>query len=241
MKKALVYGKWELDFESFEYENSVGEKQSYIQRLVNGESIVSDCVLAGAIVIDEISKELPKGLDVLELYGGAGFQTMVLQKILEPSCHTVVEIDKTCTEHLRRNFPDINVIKGDANDNYKRKADYYSFDWNSWTINTFAKNHDMFEYAASNSPAVIQFWDNSKSYFYSNRVLYSKIFGTELKTPHDYVVALSNFMLEKIGYSLSIACYAKYSTYMVLRKGPNDELKEFSTSTNRNVKGISWI
>lgn len=240
--KALVCGKWELDFEELKYKDSKGAARSYIEVSVKDEKIAAECVLANAMLLNSILPDLTSGLDVLELYGGAGFHTVVAQNMLEPTNHTVIELDDHCIDHLRKQFPNITVVKGKAEDNYKIKADYYSLDSNSWTINTLVnninKNKEMYEGIFSFNPKAVQVWDSSKPYFVQNRALYSRLLGQEVNTPKEYAQALSDFFFQNYSYSASRVCYLSRSTYFMIQPG-KQEMKEIHIPDS--VKGFQWI
>lgn len=242
--KALVCEKWELNFDKLEYEDAKGAARSYIEVSVKDEKIAADCVLANAMVLNSILPDLSSGLDVVELYGGAGFHTTVIQNMLEPANHTVVELDDHCVEHLRHEFPNLTVIKGKAEDNYKVQADYYSLDSNSWTINTFVtnahKNKEMLEGIFAYAPKAIEIWDSSKPYFMQNRGLYSKHLGKDVSTLREYALALSDFFLTNYGYSFSRVCYLSRSTYYMLQPGKH-EMEAIQIEKAEGIKGFRWI
>jgi hypothetical protein len=197
------------------------------------------------MVLEKFAKTVPSGLDVVELYGGCGFQTLTLQNLLQPGNHIVVERDKYCTDHLAKEFPAVTVINGKAEENYKVKSDYYSLDSNGWTINTFVtnanKNKEMYEAIFGYEPKAIQFWDSSKSYFMANKELYSEQLGQKVTTFQEYAKALSEFFYRNYNYSASYVCYARYSSYFLLEPGKRD-LEEMKTSdVLHGIKGFRWI
>lgn len=242
--KALVCEQWELNFEDLQYKDSKGANRSYIEVSVKDEKIAAECVLANTMLLDSILPDLTSGLDVLELYGGAGFHTISVQNLLEPANHTVIELDDSCVAHLRREFPNVKVIQGKAENNCNIKADYYSLDSNSWTINTLVtnkdKNKDMYDAIFGFAPMAIQVWDSSKPYFASNKGLYSGQLGQEISTPKDYAKALSDYFYKNYGYSFSRVCYLSRSTYFMLQPAKHD-MVEIDIAKAGPVKGFRWI
>lgn len=243
--KALVFDQWILNFKELKYDDLKGEKQSFIQRVVQGGDIASDCVLASSLVIQNTAPRL-KGAALLELYGGCGFQTTVLQNMLAPGKHTVIERDDACVDHLKREFPGVTVIKGSAEDYYDQPADYYSLDSNGWTINTMLKNpvnEQMHKTIFSYAPKAVQFWDSSKSYLVANRDLYSKQLGVPVVTPKDYAKGLSGLFFRKFGYNATAICYTRYSTYFMMEPGAHVavEMETSDLNVTKGVKGFRWI
>lgn len=244
--KALVYDKWELNFKELKFEKgSKGDNQSFIERLVKGEEIAADTVLANTMVLEKFSKTAPPGLDVVELYGGAGFQTLALEELLQPKGHLVVERDEYCVQHLQEQFPDVQVVQGNAEDYAHIKADYYALDSNGWTINTLVTNKehnkDMWEKIFAHKPLAIQFWDSSKSYFMANKELYGNQLGKKITSVPEYAKALSEYFLSNYGYSAAYVCYARYSTYYLLQPGVNEMVEMKTSDATGGIKGFRWI
>lgn len=248
MAKALICEKWELNFaQELEYKDSKVSDQSNMERVVKIEKVVADCVLASTMILDKFSLTVDYGLDVVELYGGSGFQTTVIQNLLRPTNHTIVEQDENCVAQLKREFPKLTVIKGKAEDNYNIKADYYSLDYD-WTINTFVtnknKNKDMFEGIFAFQPQAIQFWDSARSHLPANRKLYSKHFGKEIITAQDYSQAISEFFYKNYNYSTTYVCYPRYqglSTYFLLQPGKHEAEIMRTNDVPEYIKGFRWI
>src|SRR3972149_10074496 len=103
-KTALICNRWKMDFEDY--------LQNDIDRNINppwnywmfSTSRNLEYVSAGTSAAYELLKDLPQGKKIVEFFGGTGLQSTIIQEILKPNRHIIVEKDSNCIRHLTENF-----------------------------------------------------------------------------------------------------------------------------------------
>jgi len=237
LKKALICGKWEMEFEMVTGTGkSPGEGESFMDRIQKRPQTVSDCVWGSYLLL----RRLPTGLRWVEFFGGVGIQTTLIQNLLVPVSHLVIERDELCYRHLQRQFPNVEIRHQDALEvlDSPPAADIYILDWNAWTIHHWDRWERHWKGLIEADPLGIIWWDTSKAFFHVNKNLYAQELHSEVRRPEDYARGFRHFLADKFpAYALSTAVYCKFSTYYLLQRGSHP-LEEFYTG---GAEGFRWI
>ena len=61
-----------------------------------------------------IDKDIKTNSKILELFGGVGITTYLLQKYANPIYHKIFEIDEECYKLLKQNFDNCEILKSDS-------------------------------------------------------------------------------------------------------------------------------
>lgn|SRR3990167_654341 len=261
MKKALICHRWEMAFQeslSEPAEKTAVASEPFVDRIFGARlKDISASTAAGY----ELLKDLPPDCRVTEFFGGVGLQTKMVQALLSPSFHIVMEKDERCLAHLVRTFPAAvytrsaerlrsarpapspMICRGDARQVIEAgnfaPADIYLLDWNTFTIHqwkTWAA--PLVEQLFRTHPLALTWYDTSRPYFHLHKALYSAILGT-VSNLHEYSLALSTFFHSRYGYSVTRAIYCPRATYYRLEPTVAEQPPVEITITYEN-DGFLW-
>jgi len=159
---------------------------------------------------------------VVEYFGGLGITTAALRDKFDIEMHTVVEIHPPLCRHLRDNFPDINVIEGDAR-KVAGKLGYHSLmlcDFPAFTILRLDDVDDIFsaELLRDDSPDYVVFTDSAWRWLSLNLKNYQNR-GLPIYTKPDYIKVLSNMLYDRYGYSIKYAHTGIVCAYCLMVRG----------------------
>lgn len=156
-----------------------------------------------------------KGLAVVEPFGGLGIASVIIQNMLQPRFHLVMEIDEDCMRQLRfamEEFPEVHVYEGDAkNTMLEAEAELFVLDFASYTIRTYADWKTQWEAIMAQRPRAVTWFDSSANYLHLHRERYSTLFGQQVVNKEDYAYAMSQFMFKNHGYSITHAAYEPHA------------------------------
>ena len=219
MKKALICGQWEMEFEAPPAESPrvSAEKESYLVHLFSSQmEDISANMTAAAWTL----AGLPRLNSCLDFFGGAGLRSLIVKKRYHPRRHTLIEQDLGCLEHLRRVFPPyIKVRAGNAWEQTGQRADLVLLDWNSWTVLHWQRRRTFLEDVFFRQPLAVEIFDSSKPYFQTNKTKYAKVLRYRVETPQDYARGCSAFFLARHDYSIARAAYTPRGAYYLLKPG----------------------
>lgn len=239
LRKALICGKWKVEFEN-QLSKTKGSRENdpWINQLLGDRLEDVSCSTSGGY---ELLKDLPKELSVIEFYGGTGVQSTVIDQVLKPKNHVIIEQDEVCVrqlEHLFGNKKTVQIICGDAKQYMKdANADLYLLDWNTWTIAHWERWHELWGYLFSTNPVALSWYDTSRPYFHTNKKLYGKILDGEVTDFSQYTQGVSSLIEAKYGYALAKAVYCPRATYYLAMPTPQ-KLQE--SHIQRGSGGFVW-
>lgn len=158
------------------------------------------------------------GIDrVVELFGGIGRSTVIIQNELEPCEHVVYDISDVMVEHLSQLFgwrQAIHVGKLDSLqalvDGMKLDADFVSFDINHFTIRSLYKEQtitDALRQVFASTPSFVELTDLALPYLHLNKKLYSQLSGCGVDDFSDYIYALSQIIESRWGYGITFVAH----------------------------------
>ena len=174
-----------------------------------------------ALCSEYIIKDLPKGLSVVEHFGGAGFLGVMIEKLLQPSSHILFDIDEDCVAQLKYLFGD-RAMYGNAKEMMgKIPADYIALDFPVFTA--FREHEWNLGAVFATRPSYVSIADIANQRIGIHRELYTKMFGQGVHNNEDYVRALSNRWFKNYGYSVKKCAYHIFS-FMLLTPEPPGEI-----------------
>ena|SRR3990167_3760642 len=240
MPKALICEKWEMEFEEYVPEDGKKpfENRPFLDNIFrDGLKDVSDSAEASY----KLLSGLPTGKTVVEFFGGIGLQSLIVENLLHPIEHVVLDKDSQCVEHLKRvfqNYPDVLIAQADAWEAMKvYVGDIFLLDW-IWTPRRWNEHKESLDALFIQKPLAVTFFDSTKPYFPTNRKRYAAMFGCEINSFYDYVVSLSNFIIARYGYAISKVAYcSNRGTFCLLQPAPIERMEEFEISSS---KGFVW-
>lgn len=218
VRRAIVCGKWPIDF--LEHEHRSGGSvfgKSYLDEIDDHLADVS----ANATAMCFLLESLPEKLNVVEFFGGAGIQSLIIQEKIQPSKHIIIEQDDSCMAQLIQMFrenPNIALFQVDATQLIDAMVgDLFVLDWNSWTISHWSQWQRVWSRLIERNPAGVIWFDSSWSYFHMHRERYGKILRRKITDRESYTHALSNFFDKRLGYSISRTAYCPRGTYYLMQ------------------------
>ena len=220
MRTALICNRWTMEFEDPPEEladETPYEYRPFLYQIHQPrfQEYVSTSTSGGY----ELLKDLPPGQIVVEFFGGVGLQSLMVEKMLVPERHVIVEKDPLCVEHLRRIFtaPHIEIHQGDARDFIgKIQGDIYLLDCNGWSLSKLMDEWlPYLDALFASEPEAISWYDTSKAYFGVNRQRYSERLGEALTDFSSYGQALSRFFQNRWEHSIAKMIHCSRPTYFL--------------------------
>jgi len=218
MKKLVICNQWEIPVD----ENLFGMKpqkwqpffQHFSSRRMPELALFTQCWYR---LVEYIAVNSNTNVNsVVEYFGGAGRASKIVQGLLYPNHHIIVEYDDLVCEHLRnafKNVPGVVIVNGDSYE----LAGTYACDLVSWDED-FTLHRLLYNTKVSgaisrlfyNEPRFVQIADMAASRFPLNRKVYSVDSGVNMNKVDDYYVGLSEVLYKLFGYSISfVARYGK--------------------------------
>lgn len=202
-----VCGKYPLEL----LELPGSSEHSYFHYLKNAER--------NSLCFEQVIMDLPKGISVVEHFGGVGMTGVIIEKVLTPSWHRIFDIDDHCVTQLQSVFGDI-AQKGDAKELMGTiEADLITLDFPN--MNAFHYKDWPLDRVFGIKPKFVTIADIACQKIGLHRHLYTKFFGREVFSLESYFLSLSEYFLEKFGYSIDKVCYHSYAAFLLLVPGPS--------------------
>lgn len=181
---------------------------------------------------DVLTDGIPVGLSIVENFGGAGTWSTILANKLQPASHRAFDIDHTCLEQLQNLFQylyptphDLVTVEfGDAVDTIgAHDCDLAVLDFPSKTVNHYPEFEAGWKRLLEEvQPEFVIWTDLSFRYLHTrnNQRLYSRLMGYPVTDKFSYVTALSIFMYNKHGYSITDCAWNHISCSVKARRVP---------------------
>lgn len=152
---------------------------------------------------------LPRGMSVVEYFGGVGIFSTIIQQELKPRTHLAFDLDPDCARQLAT-IPGVQAAQGDAKELMGRhKAQLVVLDFPGHT----ARSHDDWNMGAAfaRKPRYVLFSDTALRRLGLHRKLYTEHFGRTIHTQADYMTAYSLFLRARYGYAITRVAHHVYS------------------------------
>lgn len=213
-----VLGKYQIplgaDIESVNYAKfAIGRKLQFDKQCLCAEKLFS---------------HLEKGLNVLEICGGIGKNSVILHG-WSPTTHSIWDIDTRITEHLKLltcSWSGISVNSGDAYINAEPvdgllSCDFFTFNLarlirgsiECWAINRLL----------SSRPKYLHITDTGIHFLHLHKKLYSQLSAERIENFDDYVSTFSMTTDRMWGYTIKyVYSYSRSVSYFLLTQGSGD-------------------
>jgi hypothetical protein len=175
-----------------------------------------------AACMEFLIKDLPKGISVVEHFGGAGLIGVVIEKILQPSSHKLFDVDEDCINQLKHTFGDENAAYGDAKEIMGTiYADLILMDipwFNEFHAHEWPNLPKVFEL----KPQFVEISDTANQRLGIHREILSKRLNYPIVNNEDYITAMSHKFYKKYGYSVRKCGYHQFSFMLLTEGGPTE-------------------
>jgi hypothetical protein len=189
-------------------------------------------------------RNMPKGLKIVEPFGGVGVFSVALQEELKPSSHIITELDEQCVEQLKhslKNYKTAKVIHGDAHELLGvEPADIYDCDFPFFTLSRFQDGNSWnkeFERMVSHNPKAIIVTDGSSCrYHWVYKPLQKRGFEVN-ENRESYAYAIGKYIHSLYGYSVTGCAYHANCFYLRFEKTKSQggiEFKHFVPGTGES-------
>jgi len=170
-------------------------------------------------------RNFPKGLRIMEPFGGCGVFSIALQNELKPSSHHIVELDGGCVAQLKyclRNYPSrILILHGDAHDYLGHgPADIFVCDFPVFTMTRLLRGEWATEMSrmATQKPKAILITDGSSYLYHFVHKTLLKYCPEITSDRESYAHAMGRLLYWLYGYSVTGCGY--HGTCFYLRAEP---------------------
>ncbi len=160
---------------------------------------------------------------VAEYCGGVGRSTIIIQNVLSPIGHTIIECDEVLCRHLAEAFPPVVVANGDyVVHGILKGMDLSMIDNNSFTVHKFLNpkfgQKEFIIKVLKNSKFTL-ITDTAKSRFHLNKERYANLFGNPIESEYDYIMEFSKLAHKLAGASVTAAASHPRASYILFEKG----------------------
>lgn len=229
--KAKIMNKWLMDFDDKlieKAEKKKDKKRSYFAFLRNKINDVARQTKCRYMLLNELNS---KGIDtVVEYFGGVGINSLMAQKLLNPSYHIIYDLDEKCIKHLKKNFKKVvktNSYKIIGSNNYNNCL--YDMDFNSFTAKQFIDNdkniQDSLTQTFKRKPKAVILTDSALPYLHLNKKIYEKILGLGINHEMDYIIGFSKLLKNKYNYFITKCTYHAHAAYFLIESYEEKEDK----------------
>lgn len=205
------------------------------------------------------SKVGPIG-SVIELFGGSGWHTSIIQRLNCPVAHHVFEIDGDCVRSIRESLPGVHVVQGDSYVDGLAQLKVAAYDWvhadfNNLTFMRWADAlkpvgklvHGIFESATQ----WVTLTDSALfglARFPQNRTAYANAFGIEKERgfkPRDYYEEVGKRIANAWGFRLQhVVTWHSMAAMMLFRK--TEDARPFAFTEHKDkirvyVKSVETV
>ena len=165
-----------------------------------------------------------KECGVVEYFAGVGRDSTIIQNMLHPEYHAMVERDSQCCDHLRHAFPQCDVMNEDFFGMSIGNAEVSFLDPNTFTAVKLAKDErwqKQLRNVLENSTFTI-ITDSAISRLGLHWKWYANAMGIPASTGFSiggYIDGLSKMMYCMFGHSIRYAVYHPHATYLLIVDG----------------------
>ena len=193
-----------------------------------------------------------RGVSVFEPFAGVGRASTIVQNLLQPRGQVMCEIDTDCLVQLRFAMQasqiekamtnGVSVSYGDARDTLRAvRADLYLLDWPGYTVYQYGKWERQWTALLENRPRAVTHFDSSAVYLHTNKERYSLLTGKKIDSRESYAYAVSEFMWNRHGYSVTRVSDepVAHMAYFMLRPLPPGEIDFYTVP--KDAVGFEFI
>lgn len=232
MAKALILEKYPLEINEHLFKEDWGDPNVAVSPYFGTIFKQPSYAAAAAKCIEYIMPFMPKADSVVELFGGVGMCSTIIENVLKPTQHYVFDLDPRCVQHLKNLGFDAEVANAHDLAFQPPPADIYFCEMNDFTGLRFVKNGlwlKEFESLYEQEPLALEFSDVTVRYLHANRKVYTELFKKPVVTVPDYLQCLSDFIYERFGYSIAAAGYHSGCSYTLTLPGKHELNSQYIT------------
>lgn len=199
------------------------EHMGYLHFLRN-PATMNDMLLE-ILCVEALCELMTKRVEyVVELYGGLGFASQVLDKFLKPKKHVIMEIDPACAKILRLN--NRKVEEGDAYElvGDHLGADLYYMDHNTCSLINVPKA--LLAQLPKLKNARYWFWvDTAIAKLHMNLAAYERASGLKVTDFRSYLRALQKRFFDQHERTITHVRYFRNAACLLVEKGEHQPLQ----------------
>lgn len=218
MRTALVCNKWQLPVLEKEVVTLPGGAKGYYEYINDRPKETGKNVLC----IEDLLQHLPKGLSVVEPFGGVGVFATAIQGVLKPKNHFIGDIEDNCLDQLMQAFaqtPGVKVEHSDAKETLgKIKADIYVIDFPFMTIKRYSEWEEQITNMFKSNPTAVIWMDGASRYLHFHKERYGEIFGGVVEDIEDYTYGVSQYIYDRHDYSITHMSWQHACSYFMFEK-----------------------
>lgn len=160
---------------------------------------------------------------VIEYFGGIGTTTAIINEVLKPRKHTILDIDPVCIKILKDNYPDKNIV---CTNSLEYKPDMV-YDLSVLDYNKFTILHKFLDEPFKSDYIILT--DSAIPKLHLNKKVYEDRFNIRVENAEDYANCYSKFIKERYNRYLTDFCYFNNACFLLFQKHPAPlEIKKFS-------------
>ncbi len=251
IKKIKIDGhKMCLVTESEEKKKRIKDSASHCGYCLN-RSDINFCTGAGKEMCLELKNDKIK--TVLEPFGGSGWHTLFIQKIIKPKLHLVLDISQGCVDSIEKSLKGPVVLKKDSfkfvnklKKHHKfNKFDFIHADFNNYTFNKYLKlksYRKMINSIFQISQDAVTLTDSAiygLIRFKKNFGIYDDFFKMKMNNYEDYYKATADYYYEKYGFGLrKVIFWGGNAAMLLLRK---DKKVKYKISKQQKRLNIEFV
>lgn len=243
MRTALICEQWKVPIAA----NGGSGLPWFLDWVERRPKEVSDHVACGYWCYAELANALLEFDSVTEYFGGAGFQSTIIQNLFSVKEHRITDVSVKSCDHLISLFRQNASVSVKCVDTFKNidampRGDLIGFDAGDLTALTLTRQHgEMLSKIVEGKPAAIVLTDIAGPRLHLQRSCYSKIVWNDCINYPTYLHGVAEYIRKTFGYDALCIYYSRWSAVMALLP------KEQISSTAHPVQvalspvGFQWV
>lgn len=205
------------------------------------------CVVAAEQPCEHIMRT-SRPESMLEIFGGSGWRSIVIQRMCSLKRHITWDISPWCALSIKATVPEVTSQIRDSYERPMPEVDWIDFDHNDWTFNKMIKSSRekrLFNRAFSAARTWVTMTDSTLYgvlRFEKNRACYGRIFGREVSDWKVYYNELDRIVWEVYGFALERIVVVKGRKCAILvfrRNGERAAVEGITYSTKKLIVEVN--
>ena len=196
------------------------EKKWFLDWVLKTPSALGKHFRAGQLAFEAVAP-YTRGETAVELFGGIGAQTLMIQKLFAPLAHKVLEVSEDAVQHLERITPDdVMVVLADAYTHPLGSFDLVAADFGDLTVRWTLegdRRRKLLDTIFASSPEAVVLTDIAGPYLHLQRTRYEEILGKGTCGSYEsYLEAFGGRLQELYGYTVAGGGYHRSTAVLGL-------------------------
>lgn len=185
---------------------------------------------------------------VIEMFGGSGWHSAVIQDVIKPSRHLAVDISPDCVKSIQMSLPQVEALMGDSyavigqqehNSFDWVHADFNQFTWKRSSERRYAKALDGIFRVAKRWATITDSAVFGLCRFEKNRQSYANSIGMDPRDWHDYYHRLADIYESNWGFGVrGVYIWQRMSAMVLLEEGAGKQVSVVEVKDKVPVKVI---